>query len=123
LRGLSKQGFREGTAGDAIVEATILLPIMMMIYAGLVLLSIYLPTRALLQRATQYAATAIATQRSDTWLYYDEDVMQYRWIGSKEALDNVYLALFKAIGSGEDGGEAETIVSKVEGQGFQCLPG
>lgn len=123
MRGLSKQGFREDTAGDAIVEATILLPIMMMIYAGLVLLSIYLPTRALLQRATQYAATAIATQRSDTWLYYDEDVMQYRWIGSKEELDNVYLALFKAIGSGEDGGEAETIVSKVEGQGFQCLPG
>lgn len=39
--------------GDAVVEATILFPIIIMIFAGLVLLSMYLPTRANLQRATQ----------------------------------------------------------------------
>ena len=40
----------------AVVEATILFPIIMMVFAGLVLLSVYLPTRTILQRGTQYAA-------------------------------------------------------------------
>lgn len=42
--------------GDAVVEATILFPIIIMVFAGLVLLAMYLPTRAALQQATQYAA-------------------------------------------------------------------
>ena len=50
------------TRGYAVVEATILFPIMMMIFAGLMLLAVYLPNRAVLQRATQYAATAMATK-------------------------------------------------------------
>ena len=68
------------TRGDAVVEATILFPIIIMIFAGLVLLAMYLPTRAALQRATQYAATAIATERSDTWLRHDPDALAYYWI-------------------------------------------
>ena len=78
------------TRGDAVVEATILFPIIIMIFAGLVLLAMYLPTRAALQRATQYAATAIATERSDTWLRHDPDALEYYWIHDKDELGNVY---------------------------------
>ena len=60
--------FLADTKAYAVVEATILFPIIMMIFAGLVLLAMYLPTRAVLQQATQYAATALATEQSDTWL-------------------------------------------------------
>lgn len=59
--------------GSAVVEATILFPIIFMIFAGLFLLAVYLPERAVLQWATQYAATGIATARSDSWLAFDED--------------------------------------------------
>lgn len=116
---LRKLRLKKDNRGSAVVEAAILLPIMIMIYAGLVLLAMYLPTRALLQRATQYAATAIATQRSDTWLDCDAEGTGYEWVRNKKDLDNVYAALFHAIGSGEDGGEAEAIVSHVESAGIQ----
>lgn len=119
----SKKDFWKDTQGDAVVEATILLPIMIMIYAGLVLLAMYLPTRALLQRATQYATTAIATQCSDTWLSFNDREMKYEWVESKSQLDNVYVALFKAITQKSGGDEAETIVTKVEGGSFQKLSG
>ena len=55
----------------AVVEATILFPIIMMVFAGLFLLSVYLPTRTILQRGTQYAAEGIATARSDTWVAFE----------------------------------------------------
>ena len=80
--------------GDVVVEATILFPIMIMIFAALVLLSIFLPTRGALQRATQYAATAFATTSSDTWLYFDKSSMTFDWITNKADLENVYAALF-----------------------------
>ena len=38
--------FWKDTRGYAVVEATILFPIILMSFAGLVLLSMYLPTRA-----------------------------------------------------------------------------
>ena len=69
--------FISDTSGDAVVEATVLFPIMIMIFAALVLLSIYLPARAVLQRATQFAATALANEASDTWLFFDESSMSY----------------------------------------------
>lgn len=59
--------------GDAIVEATILFPIMIMIFAALVLLAMYLPQRTILQEAAQYTATALATQASDTYVAFDDD--------------------------------------------------
>ena len=55
----------KNTNAHAVVEATILFPIIMLVFAGLFLLSVYLPTRAILQRATQYAADGIATARSE----------------------------------------------------------
>ncbi|MCL2078792.1 MAG: pilus assembly protein [Oscillospiraceae bacterium] len=81
-------------SGDAIVEATILFPIMTMIFAALVLISVYLPAQAALQRATQYAAVAIATELSDTWLFYDTDDNSYYWEADKNNMANVYGEIF-----------------------------
>ena len=106
--------FFQDTRGDAVVEATILFPIMIMIFAGLVLLSIYLPYRAVLQRATQYAATALATEQSDTWLSYDESTMKYDRASGKGELPNVYVAVIDSVFSGNGAGKAETIVTEME---------
>lgn len=115
------KNFIKDTDGDAVVEATILFPIMIMIFAALVLLSMYLPARATLQRATQYAATAIATETSDTWLFFDENSMSY---GLKGNLNNVYATLVKSVGSGNDyADKAETIVRKVEESGISVKTG
>lgn len=105
--------FWKDTRGYAVVEATILFPIILMSFAGLVLLSMYLPTRAVLQRETQYAATVLATTQSDTWLDFDEDEMGYYWRDNNNPPSNVYTALFSAFfkGSGED---AESIVEQME---------
>ena len=85
--------FKKDERGDAVIEAAILFPIIIMIFAALVLLATYLPTRALLQQATQYAATAIATERSDTWLRHDAEKMEYYFEDDKKALGSVYGAV------------------------------
>lgn len=105
--------------GDAVVEATILFPIIIMIFAGLVLLSMYLPTRANLQRATQYAATAMATERSDTWLRHDPENLEYYWENSRDNLGNVYMALFRSLGGNgrDDADNAEQTVINMEQKG------
>ena len=101
------------------VEATILFPIIIMIFAGLVLLSMYLPTRANLQRATQYAATAMATERSDTWLRHDPKNLEYYWENSRDDLGNVYMALFRSLGGNarDDEDNAEQTVINMEQKG------
>lgn len=109
-----RQRLKTDERGYAVVEATILFPILIMIFAGLVLLAMYLPTRAVLQRATQYAATAIATEQSDTWLTYDESSMQYSWFRGKINLPNVYIALLNSSSKGDPQEKAETIVEKLE---------
>ena len=111
--------------GDAVVEATILFPIIIMIFAGLCLLAMYLPTRANLQYATQYAATALATQKSDTWLYFDTEDMSYKWYGSRGDLPNVYRAVFASIGAGgeDEADNAEVIVARAEQQGVAIPKG
>ena len=91
---MSVKSFIRNTGGDALVEAAILFPVMIMIFAALVLLAVYLPTRASLQRATQYAATAAATQCSDSWIFYDKETMAYHREQDKDKLKNVYVALF-----------------------------
>lgn len=101
------------TKGYAVVEATILFPIIIMIFAGLVLLATYLPIRMVLQQATQYAATALATEQSDTWLEFDETQMQYQWLRKSE-LQNVYAAVLSSLGSGDTASKAETIVEKLD---------
>jgi hypothetical protein len=110
--------------GDIVVEATILFPIMIMIFAALVLLAIYLPIQGTLQHATQYAATAIAAERSDTWLFFDESSMMYFFEDDKKNLENVYVALFRSVvpGGGDDC-KAATIVKKVEESSITLKPG
>lgn len=108
--------FWSDTRGYAVVEATILFPIMMMLFAGLMLLAVYLPNRAVLQRATQYAATAMATESSDTWIYFDENNMEYKWYGGRAQLPNVYAALFRAVFGGDVQSKGETIVKKLDNQ-------
>jgi len=112
---------RDDDDGDAIVEAVILFPIMILIFAALVLLAIYLPTRAALQRATQYAATAIAVEHSDTWLNFDESSLSYSWETDKGNLPNVYVALFSGIKDAQAKGE--TIVIKTEERGLNSKAG
>lgn len=107
--------------GDAVVEAAILFPIMIMIFSALVLLAIYLPTRAALQKATQYAATAIASEISDEWLFFNESSMNYYWEDNINNLPNVYQALF--LDAGELTGKGENIVVRVEGQAISSKAG
>ena len=107
--------------GQAYVEATILFPIMIMIFAALVLLSIYLPTRGALQRATQHAATVIATVTGDTWLFFDENTMTYYWESNKYNLENVYAALFSDMGDIQ--GISEMIVAEIEGRNVSSKAG
>ena len=107
--------------GQAFVEATILFPIMIMIFAALVLLSLYLPARGALQRATQHAATAIATVESDTWIFFDEGKMEHYWEDNKDNLPNVYVALFS--GMGDIQSIAESIVVEIEGRNLSSKAG
>lgn len=107
--------------GDALVEAAILFPIMIMIFAALVLLAVYMPARAALQRATQYAATAVATLTGDTWLSFDEESMTYYWKDNKDELSNVYLALFSGGSNIKD--NAESIVAHIEASGLSSKSG
>lgn len=109
--------------GSAVVEATILFPIIFMIFAGLVLLSMYLPTRMVLQQATQYAATAMATEQSDTWLDFDERSMEYEWASNRLQLPNVYVALVQSFFKGNGEAQAETIVRKIEENGLVARTG
>jgi len=115
------QRFIEDKKGDAVVEAAILFPIMIMIFAALVLLAIYLPTRSALQRATQFAATAIATENSDTWLFFDEGEMSFYWETDKNRLQNVYVALLSGSKDVQDKGE--DIVMAVEGRSISSKSG
>ena len=56
---------------DAVVEATILFPIMIMIFFAFILLAMYLPTSVALQRSVQKAALIASAQRSDLGYTYD----------------------------------------------------
>ena len=99
------------TDGAAVVEATILFPIIFMIFAALVLLSMYLPQRAILQRAVQYTATAMSIASSDEWLDYDGDGFSV-----PDKPDQVYVSLFKAFGEGDEKAVAKKSVKRLEEQ-------
>jgi len=99
------------TRADAVVEATILFPIIIMIFAALVLLSMYLPTRASLHRATQFAATAVATNISDTWVTFNEGTMTHNRFTTRAQLSSVYTEYF-ARNSSTSKSNAERIATK-----------
>ena len=102
--------------GYAVVEATILFPIIVMIFAGLVLLTVYLPMRAALQQATQYAATVLATERSDTWLDFNTEEMEFERKEFRWELSNVYKAIFDSLSFNTVSDDAETIVKSLDGR-------
>lgn len=104
----------QSNRGSAVVEATILFPIIFMIFFGLVILAMYLPIRSALQYATQGAANALAVEQGDTWLTYDENNLSYKWVGSKSQLSNVYTALLRSMGKGDYNSKARTIVTSLE---------
>ena len=110
----------KNTDGDAVVEATILFPIMTMIFAALVLLAIFLPAQAVLQRATQFAATALATERSDTWLFFDDSSLSFTWETDRSRLKNVYVNLFSNENIADRG---ESITRAVEGRSISSKEG
>ena len=116
----NKKSISHNSDGFAVVEATFAFPIMFMIFLALVMLAFYLPQRAMLQRATQFAATAVATEMSDTWVYYDAESLQYRRYDDHAALRSgkggVYVALFNSVFNNNTGGAetAETIIRNVD---------
>ena len=67
--------------GIAVVEAAFVFPLMFLLLFALVLLALYLPQRAALQRAVQYAANTVTTELSDTWVYYSAKEATYRRYG------------------------------------------
>jgi len=67
------------TSGDALVEATILFPIMVMVFAALALLAMYLPQEANLERAVQFAASSLAPENADMGYGYDENGLAVVW--------------------------------------------
>lgn len=100
--------FVKDTNGDAIVEAAILFPIMIMIFAALVLLAMYLPQRMILQEAAQYTAAALATESSDTYVAFDDNGNRVR----KTPDISVYITAFKGIfGSGDPQDHAQQIAN------------
>ena len=117
---MTKHGLWRDTEGYAVVEATFLFPIMIMVFAGIVLLAAYLPLRSSLQRSTQCAATAIATERSDTWLRHDADELKYYWLKDRRQVGSVYSSVLRAIsGNGRDDEDnARQIVVNMEKNGF-----
>jgi len=114
--------FIKNINGDAVVEAAILFPLMILVFAALVVLSIYLPARAALQRATQYAATAIATELSDTWLFFDDrNQMDYYRVKKKEDLRNVYVSMFAGAKNADE--RANNIVRYLDGRSIYSKAG
>ncbi len=106
--------FVSDTRGDAVVEATIIFPIMMFAFVGLVLVSIYLPTRASLQWSTQRAASILTTQQSDVWLKYEDGTYVAR---SESEIPNVYVAAFSSLFSGNEKSNALELVEENESRG------
>ena len=121
LAAMALERLYRDTDGDAFIEAAILFPIMIMVFAALTLLAAYMPTRAALQRATQYAATVIATEVSDTWLFYDTGTMSFHWETNKDNLPNVYAALFSVDSDTER--KCEEIAYNVENQNVSSKAG
>jgi len=82
-----------------------------------VILAFYLPQRAMLQRATQFSANAIATEMSDTWMYFDANAMAPGRYANHSSLRSgkggVYVTLFKSIFNSGTGG-AESIAESMD---------
>ena len=116
----NKRLLKLGSDAFAVVEATFVLPIMFMVFLALLMLSFYLPQRAMLQRATQLAATAVATEMSDTWVYYDAKKLDYGRYVNHAALRSkssgkggVYVVFFNSL-FGNNSDKAEIIMKNLD---------
>ena len=118
---------RKDERAYAVVEAAILFPIILMIFAALCLLAVYLPARSSLQRAAQYAANVMATISSDTWIRYDSNNMEYIWLESRNdvGMRNVYMDLFQGLVNNlrSDCRNVEKIVRDSEEKGISTRAG
>ena len=113
------KSFMEDSGGDAAVESAILFPIAVLIFSALVLVSMCLPAKASLQKSTQLAATAMASEKGDTWLFFDEGGMEYYFADHIGELEGIYSELANSAADAEDGAEkAEAIVKKTEESGY-----
>jgi hypothetical protein len=92
-----------------------------MIFAALVLLAIYMPAKATLQLATQHTAITLATELSDTWLYFDENNMTLSNYDNRSQLVNVYAGLFSARDDISDKGEL--LVTYIESRSISSKAG
>lgn len=114
----NKKTILHNSDGAAVVEATFVFPIMFMVFFVLVMLAFYLPQRAMLQQATQTAASTLAVEMSDTWIYYDSGSQACGRYASHDALSapgakgGVYVTLFRSVFSGGDA--AEMIVEDLD---------
>ena len=117
----TREFWHDTRADSLVVEATILFPIIIMIFAALVLLSMYLPQRAKLQEAAQVAAVTIATERSDTWVAFDDHANYSR----KDGLPNVYVAAVRNAFFNRSADEAKVtaIVRNNAAKGFVSISG
>jgi hypothetical protein len=96
-----------------------------MVFAALVLLAMYMPQRAILQEAAQVAAVAIATERSDTWISFENNGSFRRTHESEQR--NVYVKAFQDTfgnsNSPEAQNKAQRIVESIAGNNFLPIPG
>jgi Flp pilus assembly protein TadG len=117
--------FLRDTRGDSVVvEATILFPIIIMIFAALVMLAMYLPQRVILQEAAQVAAVTIANERSDTWIAFDGNA-DFIGRGNQPAQRNVYVRAFQNAfpNAGVDEVRAQSIVNNFTATSILSAPG
>ena len=102
--------FLRDESGDAVVEATILFPIIIMVFLAFILLAIYMPTSLTLQRSVQKAALIASAQRSDLGYTYDIANDKAGVNFDKLKKENVYIYMVRGFEEGLD--IAEKIVEK-----------
>jgi len=114
---LTVQRLLRQSDGMAVVEATILFPIIIMVFAGFVLLAMYLPEHAILQRITQRTATGLSTMHSDTWVehtFYSGTYVSLPLEPTSSNRKNVYSTLFHALFTEDESQKAEDTVRYLE---------
>lgn len=88
-----------------------------MVFFALVILAAYLPQKAVLQRAVQFAAVTLATERGDPWLRFDEEDMQF-YLAEYDELPNVYGAVLKGAFRSVTEEKGKAIVAEMAYQGL-----
>ena len=97
-------------SGDAVVEAAILFPIIIMIFFAFILLAIYLPTSAALQRSLEKAANIVSARHSDLGYTYDVSNDKAGVSDDRLRQENVYAYMTR--GYAEEQEIAQRIVEK-----------